>query len=427
MDHENMSALIPPPPDPIGRLGPAWRERLHQAKSRLDDREESALSLIYLMESPPEEVSALLECSIDEVQASLRSALNRLAKHSSEWGRVTLTEAEVETLLKADGDLERAEMAVPLSAEEQEHCAMVVFQAFRRAGVDLDHAYGPEALLYLLRDEDPQVRLGALARVGQISTPTASFLAPLAHLLQDQDRDVCLAALEAVGALGAAAATAPILAHLAHLLQDQNEYVRRAAAEAIGQLGASAPTASFLAGLRARLRDWVAEVRLAAARALEQVGHGLDLNRQRLADLLGLEIDAAFRLAVVPGNALPLQLQAAPQEGLRTRGGPISEPQLPSIRSPWIPTEDGRVQGRLEVEGRLVRLYLQSTDPEMARQSVRFWLVSQQQGAVLAEGVLPLEPWMEGLWAAMYEVTRLTSEHFQEGFDLVFDPVPPVA
>jgi HEAT repeat protein len=170
--------------------------------------------------------------------------------------------------------------------------------------VELDASQGISALVKLLRDESPQVRLAAVKALGAIvsalppDAPRRDFVAALAPVARDRDVQVRMAAFPALSAcnakeaiplflqslqderplvrewavaeLGRAARNGDkeVLPVLTRLLQDQDSQVRRAAAFGFGSV---APEAVWDA-----VHDKACAIRADAARGLGARGPDAD-------------------------------------------------------------------------------------------------------------------------------------------------------
>jgi HEAT repeat protein len=196
-------------------------------------------------------------------------------------------------------------------------------RAWRRAAAafalgDMGSRRAVPALVRMLRDPEPEVRVAAARSLGRIGAVEA--VQPLAETLVDRSVPATLAghalleigdaglpslcallgheepavragATELVGLLGGAAEAPAVLARL----RDASASVRAAAAAALGRLG----SADAADGLREALDDRVPFVRAAAATALGRVG-----DRTAVPELLWLAAEDDFEPAQAAADAL---------------------------------------------------------------------------------------------------------------------------
>ncbi len=121
---------------------------------------------------------------------------------------------------------------------------------------------GTEAVITLLKDENPAVRLEAVKCLAQLK-PTSAIPA-LCQRLRDSDIKVQSAAIETLIALGDVAAVPHLIEHL----KDDSEYVRRGAVEVLNQV----VTVDAIKDLVGALRDADWWVRVRSADALGSLG-----------------------------------------------------------------------------------------------------------------------------------------------------------
>jgi HEAT repeat protein len=142
-----------------------------------------------------------------------------------------------------------------------------------------------------LKDEDPQIRVGAIRALGKSGT-ARNAVRHFVPMLADGDADVRQAAADALVEVGRAAAS-PITT----ALQDPNIEVRIKACEILGKIGPEAHTAAGALGVC--LADADPRVRAEAAEALIQIGEkALPACREALAhEDPGVRLYAATALA----------------------------------------------------------------------------------------------------------------------------------
>ncbi|MEO5989548.1 MAG: HEAT repeat domain-containing protein [Candidatus Eisenbacteria bacterium] len=121
---------------------------------------------------------------------------------------------------------------------------------------------GTEAIMKLLKDENPAVRLEAVKGLAQLK-PTSAIPA-LCQRLRDSDIKVQGAAIETLISLGDVAAVPHLIEHL----KDDSEYVRRGAVEVLNQV----VTVDAIKDLVGALRDADWWVRVRSADALGSLG-----------------------------------------------------------------------------------------------------------------------------------------------------------
>ena len=123
---------------------------------------------------------------------------------------------------------------------------------------------GAPALVNLLRDADPTVRVAAAEAIAKQRFHAGTEIPVLTKLLADKDDRVRQAAATAIGEIGFNGESAiPVLMKM---LKDQNSQIRQAAAFALGKIG-TGPRES-IPDLIEMLKDKDAGARQAAATAL---------------------------------------------------------------------------------------------------------------------------------------------------------------
>nr|QNO51366.1 hypothetical protein KMJFBAND_00003 [Methanosarcinales archaeon ANME-1 ERB6] len=114
-----------------------------------------------------------------------------------------------------------------------------------------------DKLIESLRDEDPLVRIGAIAALGSIGDEKA--VEPLIPLLEDEDDSVRWSATEAFGMIGTEKAVEPLL----EMLKGQYDDAMEGAAEALGTIGSEKIVKSLISLLKDKDCDgrwWAAQV-----------------------------------------------------------------------------------------------------------------------------------------------------------------------
>jgi vesicle coat complex subunit len=186
------------------------------------------------------------------------------------------------------------------------------------------------ALIKLLKHKDENIRIVAIAILGQIGEGATEAIPLLEEVLKDrreENEDSRIMVVDALGKIMGQAAVPALIA----ALKDQDSLVRTEAASALGQIGQPAVPA-----LIAALKDQDSEVRSQAALALGQIGKEAKdavpalivalkneswLVRYRAASALG-EIgqdakDAAPELTVIARNDRCLEPREAAIQSLR--------------------------------------------------------------------------------------------------------------
>eukprot|EP00746_Dinoflagellata_sp_MGD_P086107 gnl/MRDRNA2_/MRDRNA2_34061_c0_seq1.p1 gnl/MRDRNA2_/MRDRNA2_34061_c0~~gnl/MRDRNA2_/MRDRNA2_34061_c0_seq1.p1 ORF type:complete len:422 (+),score=90.46 gnl/MRDRNA2_/MRDRNA2_34061_c0_seq1:67-1266(+) len=168
------------------------------------------------------------------------------------------------------------------------------------------------AVVRRLQDAAPEVREAAASTLGSIGVSAAG---QAATMLRDPQSETKAAAVKALGLIGAGAGP-----HVAPYLRDSWAPCREAAANAIGEIGPSA--LAHASTLGAMLRDSSAEVREAAARALARLGPGAGVHASALLCDSGwrARTTAASALAQLGEDAAP---HAAPLAGLLADEDPL--------------------------------------------------------------------------------------------------------
>jgi len=217
------------------------------------------------------------------------------------------------------------------------------------------------ALVGLLADPAPEVRLSALEALCALGPRAAAQAGPAVALLRDADEGVRQVAADALGRLGP-----PAVPPLAALLTDPAEELRVAAAGVLGRLGTPAIDALLAhrdASPRVRVAVLQALAPLPDPRALEALRAGLAdpeprVRQETLRALAGREADP--RTVELLGQALterePLLLRSALESidrlGTRARPAAAALVRLAREGPPEVQLEAVRVLTRVSSEPR---------------------------------------------------------------------------
>jgi HEAT repeat protein len=221
--------------------------------------------------------------TMEEIKVLLNSV-----KSSDWWVR----KESIRKLLDYPEDLFLADLEAWLRNGEDALSRNASMETYRELG---ERALG--SLVFLLRDEDADVRIFSANVLGDIRESSA--LGALVTALQDPDDNVRIAVAEALGKIGDERAVAPLVASLGDM-----SWASMAAIGALGKIGGS----SALSALHACLEN--KDYRGMACAALEQTGDRSSL--EHLIPLLEYEDVRQLALQAIVGIAEKEKIELSP-------------------------------------------------------------------------------------------------------------------